>query len=250
MPYGLYISAEGARAQASRLETLANNLANVDTPGFKRDLSIFQARLTEATQQGRDFPGSRSVNDLSGGVRVRETTTDFSPGTMRRTDLPTDMAINGEGFFVVQKGTDKLLTRAGNFQLTGNGTLVTQDGQAVMSDAGNPVVIDPDAGPWHITPDGSVDQNGDVTPLAMVKPKSYGDLVKVGDNNFSALAAPTPLAPEERQVSAGYLEMSGVKPTLEMMDLIESSRGFEANTNLIRNQDQMLSSLVNRLLKA
>ena len=250
MPYGLYISAEGALAQSRRLETLSNNIANVDTPGFKRDLAVFQARYAEATQQGIDYPGSRSINDLSGGVLVKETKTDFSPGSLRRTDIPTDIAINGDGFFLVQKGDQKLLTRAGNFQLTGAGALVTQDGRAVLSDNGTPITIDPEGGPWRVNPQGGIEQAGDVTLLAMVKPKSLGDLVKAGENQFSSLAATEPVPPEERQVSGGFLELSGAKPTLEMMDLIEASRCFEANTNMIKSQDQMMSGLVNRLLKA
>ena len=85
MPYGMYISAEGAHAQSKRLETLSNNLANVDTPGFKRDLALFQARHAEEINQGTDYPGSRGLNDIGGGVSVRETKTDFAPGLMKRT---------------------------------------------------------------------------------------------------------------------------------------------------------------------
>ena len=249
MPYGLYISAEGAQAQTRRMETLANNIANVETAGFKRDLAVFQARLSEATIQGQDFPGSRSINDLSGGVMVQQTKTDFSPGVPRRTNIPTDMAINGDGFFVVQKGDQKLLTRAGNFQITGNGTLATQEGYSVLSDGGSPVTIDPTAGEWRLNTNGSIDQNGASTQLAIVKPKSMGDLVKAGDNHFVSLTPPDALPNEERSVSAGTLETSGVKPTLEMMDLIEASRAFEANANMIRSQDQMIGGLVNRMLK-
>ena len=84
MPYGMYISAEGAKAQATRLETIANNLANVDTPGFKRDVTTFQARFAEAIDQGLDYPGSGSINDLGGGVAVASVLTDHSPGTMER----------------------------------------------------------------------------------------------------------------------------------------------------------------------
>ncbi len=68
MPYGLYISAEGALAQSQRMEVIANNLANLDTPGFKRELAVFQARYAEAIEQGRDYPGSGSINDVGGGV--------------------------------------------------------------------------------------------------------------------------------------------------------------------------------------
>ena len=95
MPYGLYISAEGAHALNQRLEVLANNLANVDTTAFKRDLSMFKARFTEAEEQGLDQLGCGSINDLSGGVQFLETKTDFSQGPMRNTGAEFDMAIKG-----------------------------------------------------------------------------------------------------------------------------------------------------------
>ena len=88
MPYGLYISAEGAYAQNKRMEVLANNLANAATTAFKRDQPIFQARLAEATARGLDFPGSRSINDLGGGVEVLGTVTDFSQGALEATGNP------------------------------------------------------------------------------------------------------------------------------------------------------------------
>ena len=82
MAYGMYISAEGAMAQSLRLETIANNLANVDTVGFKRDLALCQARLAEEAAMGLAPAGDGSINDVGGGVMVEATVTDFSPGPM------------------------------------------------------------------------------------------------------------------------------------------------------------------------
>ncbi|OHB85810.1 MAG: hypothetical protein A2V98_12820 [Planctomycetes bacterium RBG_16_64_12] len=253
MPYGLYLSAEGAQAQITRLEVIANNLANVDTVGFKRELAMMQARYAEETELGQDSPGSGSINDVGGGVLVRETKTDFSPGPLKRTGVPTDMAIQGEGFFLVQKEGENFLTRAGNFLVNAQGELVTQYGQqkyAVLTDAGTPVVINPDSGPWELTPSGSVRQAGTVQNLAVVSPASMGDLVRVGENVFRPLAQPLPVAPGKRSVAGGYLEMSGVQPTSEMIQLIEASRAAEANMNMIQTQDEMLSGLVNRVMRS
>ena len=249
MPYGLYISAEGAHAQSKRLEVLANNLANADTVGFKRDLAVFQSRLAEAAQRGLDAPGSGSENDLGGGVLLSGTLTDFSTGPLKQTGVETDMAIDGDAFFVVQKGDTNYLTRADNFMLDPNGQLVTQSGDPVLSDSLGPIVIPPEEGPWAFTPEGGIAQAGNVTLLALVRPQSPGDLVKVGENLFAPLAAPEPLDITERRVHDGYLEQSGVRPTLEMMELIETSRAYEANVNMIRNQDQTMGTLVSRVLK-
>jgi flagellar basal-body rod protein FlgF len=250
MPYGLYISAEGAYAQTRRLEALANNMANVDTAGFKRDLAVFQARYSEDIQRGYESFGSRSATDLSGGVVVHETTTDFAPGVFKRTGIPTDMAIAGDGFFMVRRPDGDFLTRAGNFMITPAGRLVTQDNDPVLNDSGTPIDIDPEAGDWQLSPTGAIVQQGSEQNLAIVKPRSLGDLVKVGNNLFKALAPPQPISDEERYVQSGYVEQSGVKPTAEMMDLIEASRAFEANISMIKNHDAMATALTERLLMA
>jgi flagellar basal-body rod protein FlgF len=248
VPYGLYISAEGAYAQSKRMEVLANNLANASTTAFKPDQPVFQARLAEATLRNLDFPGSGSINDLGGGVEVLGTQTDFSQGPMHVTGRDTDLTINGDSFFVVQKGNQRLLTRAGNFQFDANGQLVTQDGYPVLNEAMAPVVIDPSV-PTQFTPDGGIAQDGDISMLAMVRPRSLGDLVKVGENMYSPLAPPQALQPEDRLVVSGMLEASSVKPAMEMVELIETSRAYEANVAVIRNFDQLLGSLVSNVLK-
>jgi len=250
MPYGLYVSAEGARAQSQRVEVIANNLANVDTAGFKRELAVFQARYAEAIEQGLDYPGSGSVNDVGGGVMLRLTQTDFSPGPMKRTGGSTDLAIRGKGFFVVKKGEQQYLTRAGNFQLTAEGNLVTQQGYAVLSDGGASVTVEPGNGPFEITPNGAVRQGGSTQVLAMVQPASTGDLVKVSESLFKSLAETQPVAEGDRDVGWGYLEASSVKPTSEMVQLIEATRAVEANVNMMQTQDQMLSQLVTRVMRS
>jgi flagellar basal-body rod protein FlgF len=248
VPYGLYLSAEGAHAQTVRMETLANNLANIDTVAFKRDQALFQARLAEAMEQGIDDPGSGSINDLGGGVAVLGTVTDYSQAALKMTKAATDFAINGGGFFVVQRGNQQLLTRAGNFQVDIAGQLINADGLPVISDLNAPIVLDPEA-PWMATPDGGFAQNGDVYNMAMVRPRSLGDLVKVGDNLYRPLAPPIPIEPENRQVKQGFLESSNVSPTGEMVELIETSRAIEANIAMIRNQDELLNDLISQVLK-
>lgn len=248
MSYGLYISAAGAEAQSRKMDVLSNNLANVDTVGFKRELAILQARHAAAIERGQQTPGTGSLNDLGGGVRVRENLTDFSVGVLKKTGVNTDMAINGDGFFLVEKDDQQLLTRAGNFQFTNDGRLVTQTGHAVLDDGGNPITLNPTL-PWQVLPHGVIEQGGNQIALALVKPQSLGDLVKVGETFFSPLAPATRVAPENRQVVSGFLESSGVKPTTEMMQLIETSRAYEANIRMIQNHDSVIGSLVNRVLR-
>jgi flagellar basal-body rod protein FlgF len=248
MPYGMYISAEGAQAQAQRLQTIANNLANVETAGFKRDVATFQARFAEAIQRGEDYSGSRGLNDIGGGVKIIGTQTDFSGGTLRSTSMPTDFAINGEGFFQVRgKDGGVYLTRAGNFSLDPQGRLVTQGDLPVLDDGGAEIVID-GTQPWEVHSGGRIVQDGGSINIGLAEVQSLGDLVKVGSNLFRSLgpAAQTPAA--ERDIRQGFLEESGANPTREMMAMIETTRAFEANTKLIQYQDGMIGGLVNRVL--
>ncbi len=251
MSYGMYISAEGAKAQSQRLEFIANNLANLETPGFKRDVPTFQARFAEAIQQGSDSAGSKSHNDLGGGVKMIEVDTDFSTGTLRSTDVPTDFAVNGEGFFQVRTPSgETLLTRAGDFNVDAQGRLLTQTGRyEVLDDSGGSIKLDPEQ-PWEFLPGGKIDQAGSQVAIGLQQPESLGDLVKVGSNAFRSLGTVTPVSAEQRDIRQGYLEQSSVSSTTSMMSMIETSRAFEANTKLIQHQDDMLSQLLSRVLRS
>ncbi|NOY43023.1 MAG: flagellar hook-basal body protein [Planctomycetes bacterium] len=247
----MYISAEGAKVQAQRLEFIANNLANVETPGFKRDVPTFQARFSEAIQQGHDYPGSKSGNDIGGGVKLVEVDTDFSNATLRQTNIKTDFAVHGEGFFQVRTPDgEMLLTRAGDFEIDSQGRLVTQTGRyQVLDEAGGGISLDATK-PWTVQRGGVITQEGQNTPMGLQQPASLGDLVKVGNNAFRPLGPISTVPAEDRDIRQGFLEMSGVSSTSEMMTMIETSRAFEANTKLIQHQDSMLSNLLSRVLTA
>ena len=252
MPYGLYISAEGAQAQAQRIEVIANNLANVDTPGFKRDLAMLQARHSESFEQGLDYPESKSVNNIGGGVQVVEKLTEHANGVLKKTDSPSDIAIQGEGYFVVRHDDQDLLTRAGNFSFTSNGRLVTPIGDAVLDSSNNPIQVEPEVLGAHQGPyfnDRGSLIVGEERPLAMVKPEATADLVKFGKNFFHSLSETTQMPIGDRKTAPGFIEASGVNPITEMMTMIEANRAFEANVNLIKSQDEMLGGLVNRVLR-
>jgi flagellar basal-body rod protein FlgF len=251
MPYGIYLSAEGAAAQAQRLDVIANNLANADTVGFKQDVPSFQARFAEAIQQGQAAAGNQSINDIGGGVKIIDVETDHSVGQFKQTGNELDVAINGDGFFHV-RGADgqQYLTRAGNFRLDTEGRLVMQDGRTpVLDQGGSEIVLSSDL-PWSMSPDGFISQAGAISALGMSRPESIDELVKVGNNLFQPLGRVRPLTLAERSVRQGYLEMSGANPVRQMMAMIETTRAFEANTRMIQNQDSMLGTLISRVLHA
>jgi flagellar basal-body rod protein FlgF len=250
MPYGLYISAEGAQVQTRRLDIIANNIANVDTVGFKRDLSVMQSRYSEAIERGMASPGEAAQSDIGGGVQFQESVTDFSPGPLRRTGNPTDAALQGDGFFVVKKGQERMLTRAGNFRLKPTGELVTQQGYPVLSEDNSTITLNPDGGRWEIDAKGNVTQGSNSQPLQIARPASLGDLSKAGENLLRPLGSVRPVAADKREVAGGYLEMSSVEPTTEMTTMIETSRLIEANINVMKAHNEMLSNLIDRVLKA
>jgi flagellar basal body rod protein FlgG len=247
----MYISAEGAAAQAQRLDVIANNMANVDTAGFKQDVPMFQARFAEAIQNGQARAGDGSINDIGGGVKIIDIETDYSPGQLKRTGNDLDLAIGGQGFFHV-RGDDgqQYLSRAGAFELDTSGRLVTQNGfRPVLDQQGAEIVLSPDV-PFSISQDGFISQAGNVVALGLSQPGSLDELMKAGSNMWQPMGAVKPLALEERNVRQGYLEVSGANPVRQMMAMIETTRAFEANTRMIQNQDSALGTLIGRVLRA
>ncbi len=249
MYYGLYMSAAGANAQSHKVEVLSNNLANVNTVGFKRELALLQARDAEAIERGMATRGNGAVEDVGGGVRMDATWTDFSPGTMQLTHIPSDLAIDSPNtFFEVQHGKERLLTRAGNFHLSNEGMLVTASGDPVLSSDGGAIQIDPGL-PYRFMEGGAIEQAGERIEIGLTKVKDVSHLQKAGENYFRADRRAGLAPAEERIVKSGYLEMSDVNPVDEMVELIAASRAYEANVRIIQQHDTATSELISRMLK-
>jgi flagellar basal body rod protein FlgG len=256
MSYGLYISAAGADVQSERIQIISNNLANVTTPGFMRELALVQARNSEAVEQGLAEPGTGSINDVGGGLRIHETLTQYAPGVTKATGIATDAALvdtpgKEMSFFVIENDGKQYLTRAGNFQFAPNGELQTQQGFRVMSVDDEPVVEDPGLGAFQgFSEDGAVRQQFGVPALLkIVRPASRGDLVRAGENLFKPLADVEEVPFNERNVKGGYLEMSSVSSYREMLQMIEASRVYESNIRLMQYQDSATGALINRLMR-
>ena len=116
MPYGVYLSAAGAHAQSHRLKVLSNNLANVDTPGFKPQETVLQARFAELIEEGEVPPDLGGADDIGGGVTIGRSQTRFAAGPIKSTGRETDFAIDDDqSFFVVSRDGENTLTRAGDF---------------------------------------------------------------------------------------------------------------------------------------
>ena len=249
MPYGMYLSAAGAHVQNHRLEVISHNLANVNTPAFKPSLSVLQARHNKAIEDGESTPGSGRLDDIGGGVKIQPEQTLFGTGPIESTGGKTDFAINDkDSFFVVKRGDEQFLTRAGGFVFNASGQLTTPNGDLVLGTDNKPIQIDPTQN-FQVHSDGTLQQNGARISLMLARPQSLGDLARAGANLFQPLGPVNPVPPNERSMVGGHLEKSGVNPTTAMMELIEASRAYESNLRLIQHQDQAYGNLIGRVLR-
>lgn len=252
MMYGIYLSGAGAAVQDYRVDVLANNLANVDTTGFKRDLSVFLARKAEARGNPDKAHLRHALQDrVGGGVLLASTVTRHEPGSLVQTGRGLDLAINGDGYFWV-RGEDGRIryTRAGNFRVSAEGEIVTADGAHKVLDAGGAPLTVESADDLAIGEAGIVSRRGEV--LGEIGLRSFPDptvLRKAGDNLFVA-AGDEPGAPAaDARISQGYLEGSsaGARMMQEMTDLLSANRMYDFNMQALRIQDEMLGQTVSRV---
>ena len=166
MPGEIYMAAAAALAYEKRLEVIANNLANVNTAGFKRDEVSFQAYLTSAEGQAQAVQPPYQTPQAGSSFWISyESRTDFSPGPLKMTGNPLDLALNGKGFFSVESPSGTVYTRRGNFTLSSEGVLVTQEGWPVQGEGGGEIRIEgrnggPNGLEVSIGKDGTVQVNG------------------------------------------------------------------------------------------
>jgi flagellar basal-body rod protein FlgG len=266
---GIYPAVSGAIAQAQRLDTISNNIANANTVGFKKDYQTFREYLTSLEKQSDllkvpkvpatiesfyDMQGlDQSLVDSSG------TYTDFSMGGLIPTDNSLDVAIDGEGFFEIMTPEGIRLTRKGHFQIDGNGTLVTSEGHIVLSSdqegadpASRMIRIQPNAGKVHIEEDGSVYQGEEfLGQISVIGVQNKQALRKVGNSQFAFIENRDPKIQfiENPNLRQGYLESSNVNIVQEMTDLIQASRAFETNQKAISAYDAIADKLVNQVPK-
>lgn len=250
MPSGLYMSAAGANAQNLRLQVLSNNLANVQTVGYKPQQAVMQARFAELIERGEVVPGTGGAEDIGGGVTIQPVVTQYGEGTLQSTGNKTDFAINdGSSFFVIERGGKEFLTRAGNFMFDSAGQLVTSQGEAVLDAGGRPIAIDPTL-PYSVLNGGRIQQGDLMQSLMLAQPKQLDQLQHLGGNLFQTTEEYDTLRGGDRPVVSGYIEQSGVQPTTAMMELIEASRVYEANARMIQNHDSVVGSLISRVLQS
>ncbi|WP_181707497.1 flagellar basal-body rod protein FlgF [Chthonobacter rhizosphaerae] len=223
-----------------KLDVIANNVANIDTSGFKRE-ALELDEYDMPVSRANTFP--RRDRTLS-FVEDWTTTTDHKPGAIETTGNPFDIAIQGSGFFVVQTPAGERYTRAGDFMLDANGRLVTNDGKPVLGEGGE-IVFQANETDVVIGADGSIASN--VGPRGRLRVVDFADvraLTKEGENLFSGEGA---VPAEAARVQQGALEKSNVEAVIEMTRLIEVNRSYEQISRMIGAHDELRTKAIERL---
>jgi flagellar hook protein FlgE len=269
----LFAGISGLRANQTALDVVGNNIANANTAGFKGSNIVFQDTLSQmltsssAPVAGPPPRGGTNPIQIGLGVSVGGTTTNFGQGSAQVTGRATDLMIQGDGFFVVQRNGENLYTRAGAFNWDSAGNLVTLDGDLVIGDDGNPINVpelvnppapgDPELRSIKIGGDGvitGVYSDGSTDTLATIGLANFANpegLERAGDTAFrESTNSGVPqlgVAGEGRlgKIMGGALEMSNVDLAQEFTNLIIAQRGFQATSRVITTSDSVLEELVN-----
>ena len=278
---GWFTGASGMRAQQWRLDAIANNLANVDTNGYKRDVATFKA-FPEMLIRRQDDDGvyrhpfgsadaAPIVGKMGTGVEFNELFTILDQGALKETTSDFDLALNGGGFFAISTPWGERYTRNGAFHLGPEGYLVTNEGYQVLGENGpiqikaNNFQIDKDGGIWI---NAAIDDDPEVMvsrqnnsweepvlldTLKLVEFEVVRYLQKSGSSMFreSETSGPAMIIAEGRrpQVLQGFLEASNVDPVMEMVQMIEVNRAYEANQRIIQAAESALGTLINQVAR-
>lgn len=240
---GLYTAASSMLANQNKMSLISNNLANVNTTGYKKDEGIQESFPEMLISRIEKDKKPREIGSLGTGTRLQETYTDLTQGSLYATGNELDLAIDGDGYFVVETPEGIRYTRNGNFTLNDNGQIVTNQGYLVMGEEGPMQTISG----RNIQIDGSgqlyLDNlRGD--SFLVVNFTNTDQLTKIGDNLYtSQVAGEEELA--DFQIRQGYLENSNVNVVQEMVKMIETNRYYTANQKVITAYDSTLDKVVN-----
>lgn len=231
MPTSVYASLGRQEGLMREMEVVANNLANSSTVGYKSDRAIFSEFIVSG---GRDAP-SVSMGGVGGHAF------DLTQSSLTFTGSDFDLALQGEGYFVVQTDAGDRLTRAGHLQISVDNELIDSNGNAILGPGGNSINVPPAAENLSIGSDGSVSADGElIGQIGIVLPNDQ--MLRDSNTYFSAPNGFTPT--EGATVIQGALEQSNVSPVLEVSRMIEVQRAYEAGQAMMEREDQRLSQVI------
>ncbi|WP_456400652.1 flagellar hook-basal body protein [Mesoaciditoga sp.] len=225
MHTGFYTATMGMLVEQAQVDTISNNLANVNSPGYKSDSISFKAMMKRPLYEANEFEKKKFIGDTYNAVVVDTVQPNMQEGTIKETHGKFDYAIEGRGFFAVRDGKRILYTRNGSFGVSEQGYLVDKFGREVLNASLTPVNV----------------LNGEKPAVFDVKNEEK--LQKVGDTSF----VPTKesgkfILKPDAKVLNGYLEMSNVNVVRQMVDLINAYRHYEISQRVITTEDTLFST--------
>ena len=254
---GWYTGASGMTAQQNRLDAISNNLANVDTTAYKRDVAVsknFSELLIRRMEDDGVYKtpfGSSDVAPIIGklglGVETNELYTIFEQGSFKGTSSNTDMALSGEGYFAVSTPTGEKYTRNGNFIIGKEGYLTTKEGYPVIGENGPIQLQDVN---YIVNENGILYTSDEMTEIDRFKIVRFDNeryIKKIGSSLYEAtdISGPAFIAEgnERPGIMQGFVETSNVNVVNEMVQMIEVNRAYEANQKTITSEDSMMGTL-------
>lgn len=273
MVRGLYTAASGALVAQSQIDNVSNNLANINASGFKQTLlqvqsapsqDIYRIQTDPGQVTGRAVPGkpvAPYVGTLGTGSEVYDTPADFAQGPMQSTGNKLDFALNGANeFFTVLTPQGVRYTRDGQFTVDANAQLVTTDGNLVLGQNNAPITFQRTLGPAAVAPDGTISQgaatgqSGTANQIVgKLQITTFGNLTALrpeGDTNFYDTGNAQPAATQAASVQQGFLEQSNGNVVRSMVDLITAERWFDANSTMMKAQDELTNQAITNVAKA
>ena len=237
MQSSLYVALSGQVALQKRLDTIANNIANVNTGGFRAEEVTFSTVLS---QSGREPTAFAATGDSYISRR---------PGGLTRTGDPLDIAVQGDAWFALQSPSGVVYTRDGRLHMDDNGMLRSVDDYPILDAGGAPIMLDPGAGAPTISQDGMITQNG--AQIAAVGLFSIDPAARLTRFDNSSVKPDIPATPvldlSNNGVAQGVAEGSNVNPVLEMTRMIEVSRAFDSASNATRSTEGSLLDAIKTL---
>ena len=234
--FNVILSRQGVLTR--QLQTIATNLANANTAGFKAEVMIFKEYKEPIGETGGSLSMVHDVTYLR----------DMSQGEIKGTDNPLDMAISGEGFFVVEAPQGERYTRHGAFQLDNTGQLTTLTGAPVLGAGGAPIVVPPGTERVTVTRDGTFSADGqEIGKLQVVTFDAPHALFKDGTSLYNAKEQ-EPRAAPEAEILQGMIEGSNVKGVVEMTRMIEVTRSYQSATRMAETEHQRIRRALDTII--
>ena len=223
-----------------QMDVVANNMANINTTGFKAQEILFEEWVNPVARD-QDFIGRDQQLSFT---EDWATMTDMAPGAFAQTGSPLDVALEGDGFFVVETPAGERWTRSGAFQLNTDGMLVDLSGNPVMGEGGQ-ITFDPTETEFQIAADGTIlTSNGSKGKLRIVEFDDPRVLTREGNNLYSG---GEPLANVETRAIQGFVERSNVSGVTEMAEMIRVNRAYQTLASIMEREDQLRSAAIRRL---